>query len=145
MTQRIIKFRAWYAKEKRMISVDELLNLWSEYSDEDEKKNPGIKRKPDVRVINQSYRGDDLNLVVGRDCELMQFTGLLDKNGKEIYEGDIVTTEGYKDAELVEFVIQHSRAGFQITHPKKGRYSGFADSIEVIGNVYESLEPLKTI
>ena len=74
-----IKFRAWDLKNKRMLSVDELLNLWSQYSDEDEKKSPGIKRIPDVRVIHQTYRGDDINLVVGRDCELMQYTGLLRK------------------------------------------------------------------
>jgi uncharacterized phage protein (TIGR01671 family) len=68
---REIKFRAWDKIDKIMRQVT-CYNLYDEYVrlDEDNSGN-SITRKID-------------------DVILMQFTGLLDKNGKEIYEGDIV-------------------------------------------------------
>ena len=140
MLMREIKFRAWDRKEKRMRSVDELWNLWSQYSDEDEKKNPGLKTTPYVTVINQSYRGDDLKLVVDKDCDLMQFTGLLDKNGKEIYEGDIIEYEfsaGFDGTHRDEVVF---RDGKFLPMVADEEYS----EVEIIGNIYENPELLTT-
>jgi hypothetical protein len=70
---------------------------------------------------------------------LMQYTGLKDKNGKEIYEGDIV-----KCVRLFEnYEVQYYNACFIC----KNGISGFdlreSENIEVIGNIYENPELLK--
>lgn len=66
----------------------------------------------------------------GFNGEVMQFTGLLDKNGKEIYEGDIVIGEN-----KVLFVVEWWERG-------QWSIAGFKD-IEVIGNIYENPDLLK--
>jgi len=78
---------------------------------------------------------------------LMQFTGLKDKNGKEIYEGDIV-----KDENNIREVIFHipdgvnNIYGFTQRDIKKNEWVGFnkiENDFEIIGNIYENPELLK--
>jgi uncharacterized phage protein (TIGR01671 family) len=73
-----------------------------------------------------------------------EFTGLLDKNGKEIYEGDILKTidnEEFENEENVREVIwsQHDMRWNLDTLPLG--WGGFA-SLEIIGNIYENPELL---
>jgi len=79
---------------------------------------------------------------------LMQFTGLKDRNGKEIYEGDIVKySEHYfgdhKENECIEVVEWDEK---EASYPCKLTSTGFADGpnwCEVMGNIYENPELLK--
>lgn len=84
------------------------------------------------------------------DCQLnaqgkiMQFTGLLDKNSKEIWEGDLV--DEYGDRKLV-YRIGFDRGHFTLTDIKNG-YDRLGIwnvymRMEVIGNIYEQPELLK--
>ena len=65
-----------------------------------------------------------------------QFTGLHDKNGKEIYEGDITKT----DAETIGVVIYGENAHF-VNRTKTGNYDLLYDGrFEIIGNIHENSE-----
>lgn len=98
------------------------------------------------------------------DCPIMQFTGLTDKNGKEIYEGDILQTHfGYDflDSHKYEVVYRAHQAvwgmknltkGMIGLRPfctmensliKKGIFEDFNEFLEIIGNIYENPELLK--
>ena len=77
---------------------------------------------------------------------LMQFTGLKDKNGKEIYVGDIIRDESsYSDGSQL-FVIKHDLPFFWFEN-SKGENCGFGKEIDlnckIIGNIYKNPELLK--
>jgi len=77
------------------------------------------------------------------DLELMQFTGLLDKSGKEIYEGDIVRISD-DHIEEVKWVDETNWVGEKC--PVNGfvnHSSIYKKPIEVIGNIYENKELLE--
>jgi uncharacterized phage protein (TIGR01671 family) len=86
--------------------------------------------------------------VYNDDYILMQFTGLKDKNGKEVYEADIVIHDGEKI--VVKYGIQSvdafEGAGFNLWSFYGQKLGGFRlqSEIEIIGNIYENPELLKT-
>lgn len=132
---RTIKFRAWDKKLK--LFDDELfLALHGKLYDhaKEEFDTPNIE----IDYVESKSR-----------YELMQYTGLKDKNGTEIYEGDILSTDLDRPYLIVEF--RNGAFMFQCHDNGKDYYdfmattgenSNFTKYHEVIGNVYENSELL---
>lgn len=75
------------------------------------------------------------------DCELMQFTGLTDKNNKKVFEGDIVKVNGVATATVI---YNETDACYAFDYGPEGKplIVELVDehSVEVIGNIYENPE-----
>jgi hypothetical protein len=112
---RVIKFRAWHKGANQMLESRD-----------------------------QGYQGEVFKwLHEGQPIEIMQFTGLLDKNGKEIYESDIVGFS-VREVDKVKMPAIHHAKGVVVINPFTLLFgswdAGYCHNIKVIGNVYENPE-----
>lgn len=83
---------------------------------------------------------------------LMQYTGLKDKNGVEIYEGDIVkygtwaleSADYYRDSKrrIINIVFNPKKAAYMASDNDVWNFAIYSD-VEVIGNIYENPELIK--
>ena len=124
---REIKFRAWNRISKVMGYVHSI-----DFAEEEVKvrvDNPSITQETSLSFDFRYWNFDAI--------ELMQFTGLYDKNGKEIYEGDVVTANFMRDNGVnlrgfVEYDYEccsfHFCGNLSVT---------LLNNIEVIGNIYK--------
>jgi len=125
----IPKFRAWDKHSQKMFANDELI-IWNSFI----YANDGKKLSCDYLKgwsIDEEY--------------LMQSTGLFDKNGKEIFEGDIV-----RFFDSLYTVFYDIEEGSYRLKPHDDRWvvdymSNFSseESFEIIGNIYENKELLE--
>ncbi|MCO4567837.1 hypothetical protein Si077_00860 [Streptococcus infantarius subsp. infantarius] len=90
------------------------------------------------------------DLIGFEDCVLMQSTGLFDKNGVEIYEGDIVRYECCFESYVEEVIYDDKHCNFGTIDKDEKTFSFDAlisdfdvDCFEVVGNKYENPELLK--
>ena len=125
---REIKFRAWHKEKKEMI----------------DNARPDFFCKQLHYLCGNSAGGQDVLGVSTEDIELMQYTGLKDKNEKEIYEGDILSDGNNDKPYKVIFENGSFRAEFE------GDFEEYsfdlidvvAQGCEIVGNIYENPELL---
>ena len=124
----IPKFRAWMKSPKWMCDVTNISF---------DSKLVDICQQGDTERSTEIYVEFD-------EIELMQSTGFKDKNGKEIFEGDIL---GTKDGLLNGVVEYKSDLGMWtnslIRYNNFERLCNVANSREIIGNIYENPEILE--
>jgi len=134
---REIKFRAWNRIEKRMESVNSIRFFMYQYTQVSTRYHDVKSGKS---VDNQSVYGHEDG---GDNIILMQYTGLKDKNGKEIYEGDIF----HLGDRNILYVVEWHDCGLMgrqcRTHESYVGLTYWQDRIEVIGNIHDNPELLK--
>ena len=106
----------------------------------------------DGSVSHVLFKGKflDFNVPIN-EIELMQSTGLIDKNGKEIFEGDIVQFEDcYTETDFLYVntgIVEWSQGSFTITNRDSVEMGDLLDGefldVTIIGNVYENPELLE--
>lgn len=146
---REIKFRAWNKKEELMLTVDciefvgELVgNVGVGYIAHKE----GI---PELQEYIEGFaRYENVYASPLKDCVLLQYTGKKDKNGNEIYEGDLIEC-AYCKKEYGEVVWNKEMLRFELKWKDKNcgnaRHTRIDNWSNVVGNIYEKSELLKLV
>ena len=141
---REIKFRAWFNGKRKMVY------------------NLGFDDRSFITLDDPTLKEDEMPSVWDKDCiiddsyyegafsfELMQYTGLHDKNGVKIFEGDIVVAWSVGHRAVGE--VKKRIDGLWIMYPayQKGKLWGLCPnskgetSVEIIGNIHENKELLE--
>lgn len=132
----IPKFRAWNPHEKKMVDDTELV-IWGGNIYQ------GNRQKIFERIV-EGKKG-----LIGYSIDdkyLMQSTGLKDKNGVEIFEGDVVQFEDcYIESDFLYInkgIVEWSQGRFTVTNRDSVEMEDLLDGelldVTIIGNIYEN-------
>ena len=123
----IPRYRAWDKEFKEMVQVDALVF--------------------EEQLIKATYKNGNVVKEDLKNYVLMQSTGLTDKNGKEIFEGDILSIETDKENVKVEVSWDSKHALFVFESKKYNAKDALGELFEdnpypfkIIGNVWENPE-----
>lgn len=125
--------RLWNIKEKEFYSLEDLVFGYLELTDED--GCPCYYLIDEDQHLKPQYRNWIIELYIG----------MKDKNGKKIYENDIIKHPMLKDAAVIKYDEEYALYFADVKHTKVS-LANLADkpnSIEVIGNIHENPKLLK--
>lgn len=138
---REIKFRVW---DKGFMDEDVLVDSRGAFGDPEKHYNtPNIEIEP-----------------YSENAVIMQYTGLKDKNDKEVYEADVIEYQGYptnpdyRERRLVKwvkggFIIKHIWSNDKMPHESEYMmqlwYATIPERYVVIGNIYQTPELLQNL
>ena len=120
------KFRAWLKNQKQMVKVNAIFF--------------GLELV-EIEKKDKVYTGQHFE-----DIELLQYTGLKDKNGVEVFEGDILEQFGIRRVVKREMSCGSCCSqviGFGASGELHTDFIRFDEEFEVIGNIYENKELLE--
>lgn len=129
----IPRYRAWLKTEKRLIHSEDVLTI--DY-DNEEIVTQKVYSEYGLPVERDIYSHDF------DDIKLMQSTGLTDKNGKEIFEGDVVkmAKNVYSEPTYYE-VVRHRGGAYRLESKQYGCELWLRHTdCEIAGDIYENLE-----
>jgi len=127
--KRKLKFRIWDLKNKKFIDEDPFYSTWA------------------VTLDGKPYNGKYDHRYDENECVVQQFTGLEDKNGVEIYEGDILFEKEWNGTEIfgeVKWISMADGKDFSGwgSYPVSLPWCS-STNCEVVGNIFENPELLK--
>lgn len=129
---REIKFRVWDSTLNIMITEDNVEEVVKRYED----KNVDYQ-------IDEWYMYIPFDIGLQDDKVLMQYTGLHDKNGVEIYEGDIVKNILILDNNTIHpnvDIVEYNQEDCSFMLGKNKRHFNKKLDLEVLGNIFENKE-----
>ena len=121
----LLRFRAWDKEFKEMVQVDALVF--------------------DEQIIKATYKNGNVVKEDLKNYILMQSTGLTDKNGKEIFEGDVVkmAKNVYSEPTYYE-VVRHRGGAYRLDSKQYGCELWLRHTdCDIAGNIYDNPELLE--
>lgn len=135
---REIKFRAWDSVHNKMIYLKDVVSF--EYNNGFDAYELYFEEN-NLKCRGYDEFDDDFGGTIANETELpiMQYTGLKDKNGVEVYEGDkvIFDHEWTKPNEIGVVTWNNDNASFQIKGHIPSYFMKHLDRMKVIGNVWD--------
>ncbi|MBO3326455.1 hypothetical protein JJB63_12730 [Clostridium perfringens] len=140
---RELKFKIWDKEQKKFLEIN-----WEGEDTTHTKGKANICYSDHVYVTLSGYVNED-GWPYEVDADILQYTGLKDKNGKEIYEGDVLERHGYWPIR-----IEYDKGCLMVRDLDEVRYNNLILNVpicnfesindwKVIGNIYENPELLE--
>ena len=139
---REIKFRMWSKNYEQMFDNDALVLMYTAMAKTTKKNVPAVNES-EIELPDEG-----IALPFQDDAVLMQYTGLKDKTGKEVYEGDIIVCGHDTGKSYNRYVIEFSDSAHAYLAKQVGCTSHigsgyWGNTMLVIGNIHENPELLE--